>query len=111
MTVHRYLVTGTPKAKMETWAPTAGYANWLEGRALTDGRETWLVTVYDEHSAPFQAAARAAGATVERVQGGGDTEAYDLLVGEPGTGWNPDLWSGHDDDTAQGEGADDDPAE
>lgn len=92
MGVASYLVTGTLQAKMTTWGPTAGYANWIEGRRLTDGRETWLVTVFDEHSKPFFNAAKTAGATVESVGANEDLETYELIVGEPGTGWNPDLW-------------------
>jgi hypothetical protein len=85
--VHRYLVTATADLQTSIWAVTGTFTNWLERRPLTDGRETWLATVFDRESESFLAAARAIGVTVEEVQGGGDSESYDLLVGEPGSGW------------------------
>lgn len=86
MTVHRYLVTGDDARRMEAWMPTAGYANWIEGREK-GGRETWLVTCYAEHAKAFLRATEAAGVTVEEIEGAGDTESYKLVVGEPGSGW------------------------
>jgi hypothetical protein len=82
MTVHRYLVTAPEGPRMDMWAATGSFANWLDGRD-----ETFLVTCFDEDSEQFLAAARATAVTVQEIQGGGDTETYDLLVGEPGTGW------------------------
>lgn len=85
MTVHRFLVTSGHR-RMDVWAATGSYANWIEGRE-NGGRETWLVTCYDEHREAFLTAARTFGATVERIDGGGEDETYELLVGTPGTGW------------------------
>lgn len=47
----------------------------------------WLATVFDQQAEGFLTAARTVGVTVEEIEGGGDTESYRLLVGEPGTGW------------------------
>lgn len=90
MTVHRYLVTGDAAQRMEAWMPVAGYTNWIEGRENGADRETWLVTGFAEHRVPFLAAAKAAGVTVEEIEGAGDDETYRLLVGEPGSGWTPE---------------------
>lgn len=85
--VHRYLVTAPVDLKMDAWDATCTFANWIEGRALADGRETWLVTVFDRDSESFLTVARTFGVTVEQIQGGGESEGYDLAVGEPGSGW------------------------
>jgi hypothetical protein len=82
MSVHRYLVTAPDGPRLNMWSRTAPYANWLDGR-----EQTFLVTCFDENSEQFLAAARTTGVTVEEIQGGDDTETYELLVGEPGTGW------------------------
>jgi hypothetical protein len=88
MSVARYLVTATDEQKWALWEQTAAVANWIEGRRHSGGgRETWLVTVYGEHATTVLDIARAVGATVEEIQGAGDTETYELRVGEPGTGW------------------------
>jgi hypothetical protein len=84
--VHRYLVTASADLKMDTWAATGMFANWLEGRPNGDC-ETWLVTVFDEDSASFLEAARQVGVTVEEIEGAGGSESYVLLAGEPGSGW------------------------
>ncbi|MGB3443869.1 MAG: hypothetical protein WBA97_34460 [Actinophytocola sp.] len=84
--VHRYLITAPADLKMDLWATTGMFANWLEGRENGD-RETWLATVFDKQAEGFLIAARTVGVTVEEIEGGGDTETYRLLVGEPGTGW------------------------
>lgn len=86
VSVHSYLVTAEFGERMDTWALTAAYANWIEGRER-DGRETWLVTCFDENSEAFLAAAKAAGVTVEEIEDAGDGETYKLLAGEPGSGW------------------------
>ena len=88
MTVHRYLVTGGEDQKWDAWLPTAAFANWIEGRENGD-RETWLVTCMGEQADFFLAAARDAGVTVEEIEGAGDGESYALVVGEPGSGWQP----------------------
>jgi hypothetical protein len=85
MTVHGLLVTATEAEKFEVWAATAPFSNWLDGRPNGD-RETWHVMVYDEHLKLFLAAAEGA-ATVERIEGSGESETYRLLLGEPGSGW------------------------
>jgi hypothetical protein len=87
MSVARYLVTATDEQKWQMWEQTAAVANWIEGRPNPRGGETWLVTVFGEHAEDVLDIARAVGATVEEIQGAGDTEAYELRVGEPGTGW------------------------
>lgn len=105
MAVLRYLVTVAEDTRFYLWWSTALYTNWLDVRFLLDGRQTWLVMVYEPVD-EFLAVARAVGATVELVHGGDDTETYELIVGEPGTGWNPELWDwGDADDHAD----DDDP--
>jgi hypothetical protein len=86
MSVHRLLVTSDADRRMDVWAATGTYANWIEGRENGD-RETWLVTCFDDHREAFLAAACAAGVTVERIDGAGEDESYELLAGEPGTGW------------------------
>lgn len=87
MSVHRYLVTGTEDQKWDAWLPTAPYANWIEGRENGEDRETWLVTCMDEHAEFFLNSARTAGATVEEIEGAGDSETYTLVTGAPGSGW------------------------
>lgn len=86
VTVHRYLVTGDEDQRMDTWSPTAGYTNWIEG-SENGNRETWLVTCYAEHAKAFLRDAEAAGVTVEQINGAGDTETYTLVIGNPGSGW------------------------
>jgi hypothetical protein len=88
VSVHRFLVTSDTARRMDVWATTGAYANWIEGRE-NGARETWLVTCFDEHREAFLAAARTAGVTVERIDGTGEAESYELLVGAPGTGWTP----------------------
>jgi hypothetical protein len=87
MTVHRFLVTASADLKMLTWAATGMFANWIEGRE-NGGRETWLMTVFDEDAGSFLDAARNCGVTVEKINGGGESESYVLRVGEPGSGWH-----------------------
>jgi hypothetical protein len=86
MSVHRFLVTAPIGERMDMWAVTAIFANWIEGRGPED-RETWLVTCFDEHAQGFLEAGRRSGVTVEEVEGAGDDERYVMRVGEPGTGW------------------------
>jgi hypothetical protein len=93
VSVHRFLVTAPADRKMDLWIATGAVANWLEGRPNGD-RETWLVTVFDSHGPAFLDAARQIGVTVEEIEGGGETEAYILRVGEPGTGWQAATASG-----------------
>jgi hypothetical protein len=85
--VRRLLVTAPIGERMDMWAATAVFANWIEGRG-PENRETWLVTCFGEHAPGFLDAARKIGVTVEQVEGAGDDERYVMLVGEPGTGWN-----------------------
>jgi hypothetical protein len=85
--VHRFLVTAPIGERMDMWAVTGAFANWIEGRGPED-RETWLVTCFDEHASGFLEAARNTGVTVEEIEGAGDDERYLLLVGDSGTGWN-----------------------
>lgn len=88
MSMHRFLVTAPLGLRMDTWAATAMFTNWIEGRGPMD-RETWLVMCPGEFSDAFLTAARQTGVTVEEVEGAGDSERYVLLVGEPGSGWKP----------------------
>ncbi len=90
MSVRRFLVTASPGSRMDVWAATAPVSNWLDGRGPEE-RATWLVMCPGEHAEYFLAAARQrADVTVEELEGAGDSEQYTLLVGEPGTGWNPE---------------------
>jgi hypothetical protein len=69
------------------WQKTAYYANWIETRQR-QGRQTTLVTVSEDQREMFVTAAQATtGVTVEEVIGGEEVEDYQLLVGDPGTGW------------------------
>lgn len=83
---HRYLVTADFGLKMDTWAVTCMFTNWIEGRDNGD-RETWLVTVFDQDARRFLEACELIGVTVEEIHGAGDTETYELVLGKPGTGW------------------------
>jgi len=82
MSVHRYLVTAPEDQRIDMWRATGAFANWLDGR-----EETFLVTCFDDNAQQFLDAARATKVTVQEIHGGDDTETYELLVGEPGTGW------------------------
>ncbi len=84
--VRRFLITAPTALRMDAWAATGMFANWLEGRGPED-RETWLVTCFGEHAHSFLDAARNIGVTVEEIEDAGDDERYVMLVGEPGTGW------------------------
>jgi hypothetical protein len=84
--VHRYLFTAPFDLRMDTWAATGMFTNWIEGRGPED-RQTWLVICFDQDSASFLDVARTISVTVEEIEGAGDDERYVLLVGEPGTGW------------------------
>jgi hypothetical protein len=84
--VHRFLVTAPDDLKMNTWAATRMFSNWVEGRE-NGSRETWLVTVYAAHAESFLETARNIGVTVEEIKGGGESQSYVLRVGEPGSGW------------------------
>ena len=67
--MRRFLVTASLDDRMDVWAATAAFSNWLEGRGPED-RETWLVTCPGEYSAAFLAAAQARpAATVEEIEG------------------------------------------
>lgn len=88
MTVHRFLITASDGPRIDVWAATADYSNWLEGRDNRD-RETWLVMVMGADAQRFLTAARMAGATVEELIIDSDTERYELRVGAAGTGWAP----------------------
>lgn len=88
MTVHRFLVTADVDPRLQVWAQTAPYANWIEGRENKRGGDTFLVTVFAAQGEDFLSAARDhSGVTVEEIEGAGDTETYVLRVGEEGTGW------------------------
>lgn len=85
--VHRFLVTAADESRLTMWRCTAIYANWLESRTNPRGGESWLVTVSAEKQQQFLDAGRACGVTVEEIHVDGENETYELLVGEPGTGW------------------------
>lgn len=86
--VHGFLVTAPENERINLWANTAVYANWLDGRENAAGTETWHVMVFDEHAADFLGIATdIQGLTVEEIEGAGDTETYILVAGVPGTGW------------------------
>ncbi len=84
--VHRYLLTAPADLNMDTWAVTAMFTNWIEGRS-NDDRETWLVTCFDDRSHSFLAAAENIGVTIEEIEGAGDSETYRMVIGAPGSGW------------------------
>jgi hypothetical protein len=87
VSVHKFLVTAPIGERMDTWAATAMFANWIQGWGPED-RQTWLVTCLDGHYAnSFLDAARNIGVTVEEIEGAGDDERYVMLVGDPGSGW------------------------
>ncbi|MGH3222255.1 MAG: hypothetical protein ACRDPY_26775 [Streptosporangiaceae bacterium] len=87
MSVRRFLVTASLGDRMDVWAATAAYANWIDGRGPEE-RQTWLVTCLGEHGDHFLAAAKGRpDVTVEEIQGAGDDERYELLAGKPGSGW------------------------
>lgn len=84
---HRYLVTIPSHVRMHTWLPVLdAYPMVLRVRADGD-RQTWSTTVADPDAPGFLAAAQRLGITVEEIVGAGPHEAYELRVGEPGTGW------------------------
>jgi hypothetical protein len=85
--VRRFLVSGLVEGRMRMWAATGSYTNWIEGRENRHGTETWLVTVFDEHGSYFLDAARVCPVTLEEITGAGDDESYEMLFGDPGTGW------------------------
>lgn len=88
MTVHRFLVTADPGERLDVWAATCAYANWIEGRENKRGGDTFLVTVFSAQGEKFLDVARTySGVTVEEIEGAGDNETYALRVGEEGTGW------------------------
>jgi hypothetical protein len=72
---------------MRMGVATGMYANWLEARDNRHQTLTWLVTVFGEHADYFLEVVRQMDATVEELEGGGDTERYVLRVGDSGTGW------------------------
>jgi hypothetical protein len=86
MTVHRLLITARTELRVDLWAATCEFSNWLEGRENGD-RVTWLTIVYDGDLPVFLDAAEKLGVTVDEVDGAGETESYRTLVGAPGTGW------------------------
>lgn len=89
MSVRYFLVTAPDdEARIRMWINTTAYANWLEGRSNRHGGETWAVTVFGEHASHFMEVARAVPVTLEEIEGSGDDERYQLLVGDPGTGWH-----------------------
>jgi hypothetical protein len=89
MSVHAYLVTTPPDEHLDLWAATAPVANWIEARSGRNGT-TWQVMVMGDNGPQFLDIARKMGGiTVEEIEGAGGDERYVLLVGEPGTGWEP----------------------
>ena len=82
----RALVTGEQPALLSMNQRTAYYANWIDSKQK-DGRETYIVTVFDNERHQFIDTALQTGVTVEEIHGAGDDETYELLVGAPGTGW------------------------
>jgi hypothetical protein len=84
--LRRFLVTGPADLRMNLWAATAMMTNWLEGREIDNDRETWLV-MHSGNASGFLTAAETIGLTIEEIHGAGESETYELLVGEPGSGW------------------------
>lgn len=92
MSVHAYLVTTRNDShRLDLWQLTGWTANWLEGRDGKHG-QTWQVMVPGEYAAQFRAAVadlNAAGRdiTLEEIHGAADHETYELLAGQPDSGW------------------------
>jgi hypothetical protein len=84
--LHRYLVTAETRAWVQLWTACAQVTNWIEGRGPQD-RQTWLVMCPGKYAGGFLHFAGEVGATVEEIEGAGDSEQYVLRAGEPGTGW------------------------
>jgi hypothetical protein len=109
--VSGYLVTGRNPHLTEYVVSTSHFANWLEGRVPRraavaeyiegEGDMTCHVMVPDDHAEAFLVIGRNLNdlprkdrvrtLTVERINGSGEDETYELLVGEPGSGWLQDL--------------------
>lgn len=88
--VHRFLVTAPIGQRIDIWAVTGRYANWIEGRGPAE-RETWLVTCFDQHAARFRRTCAARDkTTLEEIEGAGDDERYTLVSGNPEAGWRPE---------------------
>lgn len=100
--VSGYLVTGRFPHLEEFIISTNHYANWVEVRPtrpeMGDASDTTAQAMVMDKDAPeFVATARRLNElprldrvrtlTVEKITGAGDGESYDLLTGEPGTGW------------------------
>lgn len=98
-----YLVTGRAPHLTEFMISTMHYANWRDSRPVTPGAEegsdtTARVMVMDKDAEPFLGLARYVNGlpredrvrtlTVERIIPAGDGESYELLIGDPGTGWD-----------------------
>jgi len=92
--IHRFLVTADTNRKIHHWSATATFVNWIEGRDNGD-RETWLVTCYEPQVKSFLNTAKTIGVTVQKIHDAGDRETYELLVGNPGTGWPPCIRPAH----------------
>lgn len=82
--VNGYLVTGAEHERMQLWRTSCHVTNWLD---LRD--QTAHVMVFDENLSQFLANAGQFGLTVQRIDGAGDDERYEILVGEESDGWTP----------------------
>jgi hypothetical protein len=107
VTAAGYLVTGRDAVYMaEAMISTSHYANWLESRPARpdaeDGSATTAhVMVPGDREQEFLALIRKLNGlprilgvprtrmlTVEKIYHSGGHERYELLIGEPGTGWD-----------------------
>jgi hypothetical protein len=84
-----YLVTTRDGEHFPLWLISGAYSNWLDCRPCRNdpARTTWHVMVADEDEHFIAAAQGAPGTTIERIDGAGDGERYELVAGEQGTGW------------------------
>jgi hypothetical protein len=82
--VHGYLVTGDEGPREGLWRTSCHVTNWLDLRG-----QTAHVMVFDENLNQFLANAAQFGLTVQRIEGAGEDEHYQILVGDEADGWTP----------------------
>jgi hypothetical protein len=82
----RYLLTIPDSVRMSTWLPALDAYPMMLHATGADGRVTWATRIRAADAAGFLEAAERLGVTVEEIVGAGVHEAYELRVGEPGTG-------------------------
>lgn len=81
--VKRYLVTTPDPEARQDFHLRVGFV----GNVIDQRSDTVFYTVMGENAEGFLEAAREVGVTVEELHGGGESETYELLIGEAGSGW------------------------